>query len=313
MTEPAGRYAGMTVEEARKAVVADLRKRGVDVPEKQEVHRAPVCERSKTPVEFVSMEDWYMRQLDARGELRKLAAEMAFHPDRHRQLLLSWIDGLTIDWPISRRRYYHTEIPLWYCKRCGHVLVPEPGPYYRPWRDPPPFLSCPKCGGAEFQGEDRVFDTWMDSSNSNLIASLYMRDDAFFKEHFPAGLRPQGRDIVRNWLYYTTLKSYYVTGGKPFHHVWIHGMGLDARGRAMHRTLGNYTEPEPVLRRDGADAFRFWAASTTTPGDDFRVDETKIAGAKKFLSKLWNVSRFISSFDEPPAGKLLPSRRICRL
>src|SRR5439155_990603 len=82
-------------------------------------------------------------------DLRRLAAEMEFRPTRHRQLVLDWIDSLTIDWPISRLRYYHTEIPLWYCKKCGETLAPPPGKYYRPWKDPAPFAKCPKCSSKD--------------------------------------------------------------------------------------------------------------------------------------------------------------------
>ncbi len=229
---------------------------------------------------------------------------MDFRPPRHRQLLHDWIDGLTIDWPISRRRYYHTEIPLWYCNKCGDILAPPPGKYYRPWKDPAPFDRCPKCGGREFRGEERVFDTWMDSSVSNLWVSRYRDDESFFQANFPTSLRPQGKDIVRTWLYYTTLKSWLLRGTPAFRSVFIHGLGLDSRGRAMHRTLGNIIEPWPLLRRHGADAVRFFVASETNPGDDFRISESKIGGSGKFLTKLWNIARFISTFEEPSAGKL---------
>ncbi|MFQ5986818.1 MAG: valine--tRNA ligase [Thermoplasmata archaeon] len=309
MTAEAGAYRGMTVAEAREAITVDLEREGVVEKVEELAHKTPVCGRSGDAIEFVQTEDWYMRQLDVLPELRKLASEMAFHPDRHRQLLLDWIDALTIDWPVGRRRYYHTEIPLWYCEGCGEALAPEPGPYYRPWKNPAPFEACPHCGGTAFEGEEGVFDTWMDSSNSNLRAALYDRDDAFFRAHFPASLRPQGRDIVRNWLYYTLLKSYRLLGQKPFEHVFIHGMGLDKLGRAMHDSLGNVVEPGPIFEKHGVDAFRFWAASETNVGEDFRVSEERIGGAKKFLTKLWNVARFISTFPEAEEGDLPPTER----
>ncbi|MBI4415588.1 MAG: valine--tRNA ligase [Euryarchaeota archaeon] len=307
VTQAAGVYAGLTVEEARERILADLRSQGFVEKVESIQHMTPLCERSRTPVEFIPSEAWYLKQLEFRENLRTLAEDMTFHPARHRQILLNWMNSLTIDWPISRRRYYHTEIPLWYCVSCGEILVPEPGPYYRPWKDPAPFETCPKCGGTEFRGEDRVFDTWMDSSNSNLWVTRYLRDGAFFERNFPCSLRPQGRDIVRTWLYYTTLKSWLVLRKKPFEHVFIHGMGLDARGRAMHRTLGNYLPVEPLVEKYGADAIRFFAAAETGPGDDFRITEEKVGGSRKFLSKLWNVARFISSFEEPREGKLLPT------
>ncbi len=304
MTAAAGRYSGQTVEEARRAIAKDLRASGVLERTEPIHHATPICARSLTPVEFLSTEGWYLKQLEFREDVRRLAGEMEFHPARSRKLLLDWIDGLTIDWPISRRRYYHTEIPLWYCVSCGETLAPPPGKYYRPWRDAAPFAKCPKCGAAGFRGEEGVFDTWMDSSNSNLWITGYHRDPAFFDEHFPVSLRPQGRDIVRTWLYYTTLKSWLVRRQVAFEHVFIHGMGLDERGQAMHRTLGNYLPPEPMIEKHGADAVRFFGASEAGAGDDFRISDARIQGARKFVSKLWNTARFISAFPMPRSGKL---------
>ncbi len=307
MTEASGELRGLKIEAAREKAIELLKAHGALEKVEPIAHKTPICSRCHTPIEFISSDAWYLKQLEFREELKKLAAAMEFRPSRHRQLLLDWMDGLTIDWPISRRRYYHTEIPLWYCKACGEALAPPPGKYWRPWRDPAPFDACPKCGGRDFVGEDRVFDTWMDSSCSNLFVARYRADGAFFDANFPVSLRPQGRDIVRTWLYYTTLKSYLVRRQKPFETVFIHGMGLDARGRAMHRTLGNVIDPWPYIQRHGADAVRFFAATETNPGDDFRINVDKIGGAGKFLTKLWNTARFISSFPEPAAGKLQPA------
>jgi len=307
MTEAAGRLKGLKVETARAKAIEELKAHGALEKVEPYQHKTPICSRSQTPIEFISSDAWYLKQLEFRDDLKRLANEMEFRPPRHRQLLIDWIDGLTIDWPISRRRYYHTEIPLWYCKACGETLAPPPGKYYRPWKDPAPFERCPTCGGTEFLGEDRVFDTWMDSSVSNLFVTGYRRNREFFEANFPTSLRPQGREIVRTWLYYTTLKSWLVRRQKPFQTVFIHGLGLDAHGRAMHRTLGNVIDPWPLIKKHGADALRFFVASETNPGDDFRISESKIGGAGKFLTKLWNVARFISSFPEPVAGKLQPS------
>jgi len=307
MTDAAGPLKGLKVEAAREKAIEALRAGGYLEKLEPIQHQTPICSRTLNPIEFLSSDAWYLKQLEFRDDLRRLAGEMEFRPTRHRQLVLDWIDSLTIDWPISRLRYYHTEIPLWYCKKCGEALAPPPGKYYRPWKDPAPFSKCPKCGSQEFVGEERVFDTWMDSSVSNLYLTRYRTDPDFFAANFPLSLRPQGREIVRTWLYYTMLKSHLVRKSKPFHRVFIHGLGLDARGRAMHRTQGNVIDPWPLLKKHGADAIRLFVAGETNPGDDFRISEAKIGGAAKFVTKLWNVARFISSFEEPEAGKLQPS------
>ena len=100
------------------------------------------------------------------------------------------------------------------------------------------------------------------------------------------------------------LKSWLVDHTAPFEHVFVHGMGLDERGTAMSKSLGNYLPPEPLIETFGADAIRFFGASEAGAGEDFRISEERIQGARKFISKLWNTARFISAFAMPAAGKL---------
>lgn len=298
MTEAAGPLSGRWVKKAREEALRLLEEGGMLEGKEPVEQTFPICERSRSPVEIIALKEWYVKQVDWLDDMRAAAEAMQFHPDRHRQLLLNWVNSVTIDWPVSRRRYYHTEIPVWYCKTCRAPAVPEPGPYYRPWKEEPPFESCASCGGTEFDGEERVFDTWMDSSNSAVfILKRYGQD--FFQKAYPCSIRPQGRDIVRTWLHYTTLRGLQLTGRAPFEHVFIHGMGMDERGQKMSKSRGNVIAPEAVLQRFGSDAFRLQAASESRVGDDFRVSEERIQGAQKFLTKLHNVARFISAFPVP--------------
>src|SRR2546428_136864 len=132
--------------------------------------------RTLTAMQSPPPDAWSPKQLESRAALGPLPQARAFRPTRHRQLVLDWIDSRTIAWPISRLRSSPTEIPLWYCKKCGETLAPPPGKYYRPWKDPAPFAKCPKCSSKEFAGEDRVFDTWIDSSVTNLVLTRYRPD-----------------------------------------------------------------------------------------------------------------------------------------
>ncbi|MGH1566376.1 MAG: class I tRNA ligase family protein, partial [Nitrosopumilus sp.] len=223
-------------------------------------------------------------------------------PEMHKQILMNWLDSISIDWPISRRRYYGTEIPIWYCKSCSEPHVPEPGKYYRPWKEESPIKKCSKCGATDFVGEERTFDTWMDSSISPLFVTKYQKDEEFFKKTYPAAIRPQAKDIVRTWLYYTLLRCEHLTGKKPWSEAWIMGYGLDEKGMKMSKSKGNALDPIPVIERLGADTFRFWSASEVNQGYDFRCSEQKMDSTKKFLSKLWNISRFLSSFPIIESG-----------
>ena len=306
MTESAGAYAGLRPKQARAAIIKDMEESGIIESIQEITHRTPLSERSKTPVEIIPMDEYYIRQKDSVERMREMAGAIRFHPPMHRQILLNWLDSINIDWPISRRRYYGTEIPIWYCKSCGRPHVPPPGRYYRPWQEPSPIESCSGCGHREFTGEVRTFDTWMDSSISPLFVSGYGRDQNLFKKAYPASVRPQSKDIVRTWLYYTLLRCEALTGQKPWKGAWIMGYGLDERGLKMSKSKGNAIDPLPVIQKYGADAFRLWSASEVNHGYDFRCNEQKIQSTKKFLSKLWNIARFLSEF--PVAEYAAPTK-----
>ena len=296
MTEAAGKYAGLRPKKAREKITLELQEKGVVEKIQDIMHRTPVAERSRNPIEIIPMDEYYLKQKDAVDNIRRMGNETTFHPTMHRQILMNWLESITIDWPISRRRYYGTEVPIWYCKHCKQPHVPEPGRYYRPWYDKCPITCCTKCDSKEFVGEKRTFDTWMDSSVSPLFISKFGRDEEFFKKTYPASLRPQSKDIVRTWLYYTILRCSQITGVRPWSEAWIMGYGLDEKGMKMSKSKGNAIDPLPVIERLGADTFRFWSASEVNHGYDFRCNEQMIESTKKFLSKLWNVSRFLSSF-----------------
>jgi len=307
MTEAAGEYANLRPKQARAKIIEDLEQKGFLDKVEDIIHRTPVSERSKNPIEIIPMEEYYLKQLDSVEKMKKLGSEIEFHPSMHKQILMNWLDSINIDWPISRRRYYGTEIPIWYCKNCSEPHVPEPGKYYKPWKEASPFKECKKCSSTDFVGEERTLDTWMDSSISPLYVSKYSKDDDFFKKTYPATIRPQAKDIVRTWLYYTLLRCEQLTGKKPWSEAWIMGYGLDEKGMKMSKSKGNALDPLPVIQKMGADTFRFWSASEINHGYDFRCNEQKIESTKKFLSKLWNVSRFLSSFPVIDSGIPTPT------
>ena len=302
MTDVAGDYAGLKPKQARTKIIEDLENGGFVEKIEDIVHRTPISERSKTPIEIIPMEEYYLKQKDKIEKMKEVGKEITFHPTMHKQILMNWLESINIDWPISRRRFYGTEIPIWYCKECSEPHVPEPGKYYRPWNEKCPITNCTKCNSSEFIGEERTFDTWMDSSVSPLFISKFSRDDEFFKKVYPATIRPQAKDIVRTWLYYTLLRCEELTGEKPWSEAWVMGYGLDEKGMKMSKSKGNAIDPLPVIEKQGADTFRFWSASEINHGYDFRCNEQKIDSTKKFLSKLWNVSRFLSSFPVIESG-----------
>jgi valyl-tRNA synthetase len=311
-TLEAGPYSNLNAQKARTRIIEDLKKAGVVEKEENILHRTPLCERSMNPIEIIPLQDYYLKQLEYIPQLKKLAMQLNFHPPMHRQILLNWLDSVSIDWPISRRRFYGTEIPIWYCNNCKTPNLPEAGKYYRPWKENPPFQRCHNCGSTEFTGEDRTFDTWMDSSITPLFITKYGRDKSLHCRLYPTQIRPQAKDIIRTWLYYTILRCFQLTDKLAWSDAWIMGYGADEKGEKMSKSKGNVIDPYPIVYHYGADTMRFWSASEANLGYDFRCSEQRIAGAKNFLSKLWNIGRFLSAFEvisDMPEQKLAMSDR----
>ncbi len=305
MNKNAGFLEGLSVIDARRKIIEELNKRQLIVKQEEIDHREPICWRSKNPIEFVALKEFYLKQVDYVDKLLEISKKMKFFAPESRQILIDWINSISIDWVLSRRRYYGTEVPLWYCTKCDFIYVPEPGKYYQPWKEKAPIDKCPKCGNTEFRGEERTFDTWFDSSSSEVYILGYLWDKEFFKKHFPCSMRPQGKEIVRNWLYYTLLKSFHLYGKAPFKDCWIHMHVVDEKGEKMSKSVGNIIDPQDILNKYGAEAFRIWCCleGDITNGD-IRCSFERIEGTAKFLTKLWNIFRFISMFPQPEKVKI---------
>ena len=315
MNEYSGFLKGLKVREAREKIIEKLKEKKLLVKQEKINHRTPISERSGAEIEFIEMPEYYLKQLKFKKEIKKVSKKINFFPKESEKILDDWLELISIDWPISRRRFYATEIPLWYSEKNGEKLIalPKQGNYYKPWKEFVPsdaevFKYGKKVGNVkdkkfkslDWKGEERVFDTWMDSSISELFILKYKEDKEFFERAYPASLRPQGKEIVRTWFYYTILRGFLETGKPCFKDAWIHQHLLDEKGRKMSKSLGNSIDPREVLKESGAEAIRFWAA---TEGDlskqDLSVSKERIFAEKKTLNKLLNVSRFVMMFEKP--------------
>ncbi|MBS3090034.1 valine--tRNA ligase [Candidatus Pacearchaeota archaeon] len=312
MNEHAGLLNNLKIKEARQKIMEELKKEGLLAKQENIIHSTPVSERSGAEIEFIEMPEYYLKQLDFIDSIKDIANEIKFYPPESRKILDSWIDNISIDWPISRRRFYATAVPLWYNEE-GYVAVPLPGEYYQPWKEKVPenaeifrngklvgTLKQKEFKAKKWVGDERVLDTWFDSSISELFILKYKKDGLFFKKAYPATLRPQGKEIVRTWLYYTILRGYLETNKACFKDVWIHQHILDEKGRKMSKSLGNIIDPQQILEEYGAEAMRIWAA---TEGDlsrqDFACSKDKIRAELKTINKLVNMTRFITQFRKP--------------
>jgi valyl-tRNA synthetase len=328
-------YKGLTILEAREKIVKDLEEMGLIEKITEYEHSIIVhTERGscRKPIEYLPVFQWFINVKDFTQEIINSAENMNWYPEKQKQRLIDWAEGLDWNWVISRQRVFGTPIPFWYCKECGEIIAPNRDKLpLDPVKTQPPIRECPNCKGKNIVGEKDVCDCWIDSSITPLEIAKWKENDDFFKKTYLNAKvhRPQGYEIIRTWLFYTLFRCKKLTGKAPFHEVMINGMVAGPDGRHMSKSLGNSVSPDEVMPKFGADAVRYWAAMGSL-GDDYPFDfnwinlHTKqpislqtilkekqklpedkfskkygirydqLIGASRFVTKIWNAYRFLN-------------------
>ncbi|GAB3313858.1 valine--tRNA ligase [Haloplanus salinarum] len=310
MTDVAGTYEGLSADEAREAIVADLDDAGALLDRWPISHVVNVHERCGTEVEFLVTEQWYVKLLDKTEEYLEAGRSMDWFPEKMFTRYKNWIEGLQWDWAISRQRSSGIPFPVWYCEACDtEVMADREQLPVDPLSDDPPVDDCPECGCETFVPEDDVFDTWATSSLTPLINAGWEWNDEAGEmeierpELYPMDVRPQGHDIISFWLFHTVVKCYEHTGEVPFESVMINGMVLDENREKMSKSKGNVVAPDEVLEEFPVDAARYWAAGSAV-GDDLPYKEKGLRAGERLMRKLWNASKLVDD--------LTPEKRLGR-
>ncbi len=296
LTEVAGSYSGLSVDEGKKKFIEDLGEKEILIKKEPLEQNVGVCWRCKTPVEILTKDQWFMRVMDLNDEVVRVAEEIRWVPEHMRLRLQEWASSMDWDWVISRQRIFATPIPVWYCSECGNPIVArEEDVPVNPVQDEAPIEACPECGCSDFEPEEDVLDTWMDSSITPAVHAGWPDMDSRL---FPADLQPNGTDIIRTWDYYLLVRSLALFDQPPYKTVLINGMVFGEDGRKMSKSQGNYVETTRARNRHGADALRQWAAMGATPGSDVPFSWKEVDFGYRFFRKLWNAARFAAPHIE---------------
>jgi valyl-tRNA synthetase len=292
MNESAGKYEKLSIVDARKAIIEDLKESGLLLNQKAINHVVQVGERSGRPVEIINSKQWYISYLDKKEELLKKGDELNWYPKHMKHRLDNWIKGLNWDWSISRQRNFGVPIPVWYDKEGKIYYADESQLPVDPTKDRPKGVS----DDVELIPEKDVFDTWFTSGSSPQLAIELLPKD-IQKKVFPMNLRPQAHDIINFWLFYTMAKSNLIYDKNPWTDTIIMGWALDPHGKKMSKSKGNVVAPQDMIEKYSADALRFWSAGSKL-GDDMPFQEKDLKTGKKTVTKLWNASKFALTFLE---------------
>ena len=283
LNEHAGKYQGLSREEARKAIIKDFDEGGYLVKIDDHHNAVGHCERCKTVIEpmlskqwFVAMEDLAKPALEAyqKGELH-------FVPERFGKIYTHWLENIR-DWCISRQLWWGHRLPVYYCDDCGEVMVSKEA-----------VQTCTACGSKNIRQDEDSLDTWFSSALWPFSTMGWPESTPDLDFYYPTDVLITGYDIIFFWVIRMVFSALEITGELPFTDVYLTGLIRDEQGRKMSKSLGNGIDPLEVIDQYGADALRFTLITGSTPGNDMRFSYKRVENNRNFCNKLWNASRFV--------------------
>ncbi|MBQ7544243.1 MAG: valine--tRNA ligase [Synergistaceae bacterium] len=282
MNENAGKYKGMTIEEARRESVKDLEALGQLLKVEQITHSVGHCQRCGTTVEPYLSEQWFVKTkpLADRGVQAVKDGRIRWVPEQWEKTYFNWMENIR-DWCISRQLWWGHRIPAWECKDCGHITVAEVDP-----------TECEHCHSKNIEQESDVLDTWFSSALWPFSTMGWPDKTPELSYFYPTSLMVTGFDIIFFWVARMIMMGLEFMDDVPFRDVYIHSLIRDEHGKKMSKTKGNVIDPLIMIEQYGADALRMTLAALSVQGRDILLSSTRIETYRFFMNKLWNASRF---------------------
>jgi len=282
-----GELIGIDRFAARERVVEMLRDAGAMVKIEPHTHSVRHCYRCDTVVEPRLSDQWFVRMKPLAEPALAAVRDRRLRilPERWEAVYVNWLENIR-DWNISRQLWWGHRIPVWYCDACGEVTVSREDA-----------AVCPKCAEPTRQDED-VLDTWFSSwlwPFSTLGWPEKGAED--LKAFYPTDDLVTAPEILFFWVARMIMGGYAFMGETPFHTVYLHGTVRDMKHVKMSKSLGNGIDPLDVRALYGTDALRYTVVSGLGMGADVMLDpndlEKSFAPGRNFVTKLWNIGRFL--------------------
>lgn len=279
-------YAGMSTQEARIKTIEKLTELGL--MEKIEDHPMviPYGDRSGVVIEPYMTDQWFVDAPKLAVEARRAVhdKEMEFVPATYEKTYFEWMNNIQ-PWCISRQLWWGHQMPIWYgpdetifCEETVEQAQAAADKHYGKH--------------VELRRETDVLDTWF-SSGLWAFSTLGWPDSTeYLQTFYPTSVLVTGFDIIFFWVARMMMMSMYAMKRVPFKKCYIHGLVRDEQGRKMSKSKGNTVDPMETIEKYGADALRFFMASSETQGRDINLSDSRIQGYRNFATKLWNAARF---------------------
>lgn len=291
-------FAGLSVLKANDRVIEVLIEKESLLSQGVIRHSYPHCWRHKSPMIFLATPQWFisMEKNQLRQSILSAIDKVHWLPDWGKARIRTMIENRP-DWCISRQRAWGTPMPLFVHQttRALHPntleliekvaqLIEKSG--IDAWFE----LDKQELLGEEAAFYDKITDTmdvWLDSGVSHFCVLKQNPEAAF-----PAQVYFEGSDQHRGWFSSSLTTSVAMYGIAPYQTVLTHGYTVDAEGKKLSKSKGNYVALDQMVRQYGADILRLWVAST-----DYRhevsISEEIIKRTVDAYRRIRNTARFL--------------------
>lgn len=289
MNDLAGKFAGMYVKEARRAIVEEMQKKGlIEKIDENYVTNLNLCYKCKNVLEPLPLEQWFVKvESLAKNAIQAVKeGRIKITPKNFEAIYFQWLENLR-DWNISRQIVWGIRIPAWKCDDCdAWVATDGQAP-----------KQCNACKSLKLTQDTDTFDTWFSSGQWPYL-TLKTGQPGDFEKFYPTNVMETAYDILKAWVTRMVMLGLYITDDIPFQNVLFHGIVNDPYGKKMSKSKGNVVNPLELVDEYGADAVRFALIYGNATGNDQALSYSKLDAARKFTNKLWNIARFIQMNKE---------------
>ena len=281
---------GLNRFDAREKIVEMLEEQGILVSVEDHQIQIPKGDRSKTILEPMVSEQWFVNTEEIAKKAIKVVEEedIKFIPKNWEKTYFEWMYNIQ-DWCISRQQWWGHRIPAWYDENQNHYVGTSEADVREKYS---------LADDVKLKQDEDVLDTWFSSALWPFSTLGWPKNTDDLKDFYPTSLLVTGFDIIFFWVARMIMMGLYTMENIPFKDILIHGLVRDSQGRKMSKSLGNTMDPLELSEKHGADALRFSLIEKANPGQDVPFDEEWTVSAKKFGNKIWNAAKFVHLYTD---------------